>query len=469
MATKKQLDIKTVKKLGVTRLAEILMDTSTRDSQLKRQIKLETVGLKGPTDLAKAIRQRLATLKRARSYLDWDEAASLSRELHNHLMLVRVKVLPTDSDLGRELLWEFLKVSKQVLYRVNGNLDGVFEKAIDLLAEIEGIASANVTRLVSNVMECLSQNDYYQFDDLIAKMKPNLGTLGLQQLKIALQDQLQRLPSRDTLNYLGFSAERITVYLREVADAEEDADAYIALIDPSQRTKPSIAKKIADRLVKAKRYEEALEALKATADVDKQKSWYDTYITVLEQLGQHGASQEARWEYFRSAGSKSYLRDYLKQLDEVQAFDKEEEALDLVARDCSVRTALTFLVEWPDFRRAAQLVFDRCSEFDGYSYEYIARAAIILETHSPLASMLLLRVLIDYALDNKNVRRYKHAARHLDDCVRLDSKIAEYGDRETNESYCRRLQLTHRRKLAFWRHVTDKSLIVGSNESISSA
>jgi len=49
--------------------------------------------------------------------------------------------------------------------------------------------------------------------------------------------------------------------------------------------------------------------------------------------------------------------------------------------------------------------------------------------------------------------RYKHAARHLEECARLAPAIEEFGAFETHDAYEARLRRDHGRKTAFWRLV----------------
>ena len=57
--------------------------------------------------------------------------------------------------------------------------------------------------------------------------------------------------------------------------------------------------------------------------------------------------------------------------------------------------------------------------------------------------------MIEDTLDGAKSSRYKHAARHLLECVSLASSIQDFGTFETNETFVSRLHAKHGRKAGF--------------------
>jgi hypothetical protein len=70
---------------------------------------------------------------------------------------------------------------------------------------------------------------------------------------------------------------------------------------------------------------------------------------------------------------------------------------------------------------------------------------------SPLAATLLLRAIIDFTLENARFKRYKHAARHVEECARLAASIGDYAGFETHAEYDARIRDKHCRKTSFYR------------------
>ena len=67
-----------------------------------------------------------------------------------------------------------------------------------------------------------------------------------------------------------------------------------------------------------------------------------------------------------------------------------------------------------------------------------------------MAATLILRAMIDFALENARSSRYRHAARHLLDCTGLAAAIKDFGDIAPHHVYVGKLKQTHGRKHSFW-------------------
>lgn len=96
----------------------------------------------------------------------------------------------------------------------------------------------------------------------------------------------------------------------------------------------------------------------------------------------------------------------------------------------------------------------RRRELNGDHYEILSPAADVLAEKTPLAATLLLRSMIDFALKQNRVKRYRHAARHLAECASLAGGIRDFGGFEPHEHYTVRLKAEHGRKSSFWTLVT---------------
>lgn len=112
----------------------------------------------------------------------------------------------------------------------------------------------------------------------------------------------------------------------------------------------------------------------------------------------------------------------------------------------SFRHALHFLVEWPNVEAAAAMALARAAEIDGNHYEVLTPAADTLEQRHPLSATLLLRAMINFALEKARHKRYPHAARHLQSCESLARRIADFGPHPGHSSYLANLEAHH----GFW-------------------
>lgn len=68
--------------------------------------------------------------------------------------------------------------------------------------------------------------------------------------------------------------------------------------------------------------------------------------------------------------------------------------------------------------------------------------------------------------------RYKHAARHLEDCAGLASRIGDFGAFPAHKDYVARLRREHGRKPSFWSLVNRtgaKQKVLNRNETMREA
>ena len=477
MASKKTLNAKNLQSLGAERLAELLIELSTGDTVMKRRLRMELAGAESPHALAKEIRKRLVTISRAKSFVDWHGIRALANDLDTQRSAIVEKVAQVEPEAAFELLWAFMALSNSIFERChdnNGIVFSVFHDACKDLGNVATAARMEEAQLAGRVYDAVRMNDYGQYDKLIEIMAPALEQKGLAHLKDRIIDlsntPVKRPADKDRVK-VGWSssgpiysdemeensrARTIRFALKEIADAQGDADGFIAQYDEEMRKRPRIAAEIARRLVDADRAQEALATLEAAAEGKSDSwnwpdfEWEDAYIDVLEALGRSDDAQNARWLCFERTLSSTSLKAYLKKLPDFDDVEAEENALDYALEYQHKRAALSFLVSWPSLDRAAQVVLNHHEELDGDHYETLTPAADALAGKHPLAATLLLRAMIDFTLSNARSKRYKHAARHLLNCASLSFEINDFGAFETHEAYKARLRQGHGRKTSFW-------------------
>ena len=245
--------------------------------------------------------------------------------------------------------------------------------------------------------------------------------------------------------------------LQQIADALGNVDSYIAQIDADARNAPVIAAAIARRLLAAGRPQEAWDALEAARQSKRDQipvEWEQARIDTLEALGRPADAQAFRWERFLATLNATHLRAHLRALPDFEDFEAEQRALAHVLTSSDVHQALGFLIAWPDLVRANQLVLSRAHELNGDHYDLLMPAGDALEAKHPLASTLVRRAMIDFALGGARPSRYKHAARHLAECRSMARRIDDFGGVPDHAAYERALRATQRRKSAFWQEAS---------------
>jgi hypothetical protein len=457
MASKSTLNARNLETLGAARLAELLIEISTGSAVAKRRLRLELAGAQSPKEAAREVAKRLTSLARARSVVNWRNRKPLVTDLESQLHAIRHQIAPADPAEALALAWRFMQVATPLFGRCDdssGFVIGVFHDACADLGEMALAAATPTEALADAVVEALQDNGYGQYDGLIANLTPALGPEGLAHLKHRIEALAGVTPAHKGQERARQSLVRTA--LMDVADAMGDVDAFIAQHEPAARQTPRIAAAIAGRLLAAGRAEDALAFIERAEFRDRapvREEWQAARLDVLETLGRSDEAQAFRLECFERSLNATHLRAYLKRLADFDDVEAEEKAMTQVLRHPDVLAALDFLIHWPALHHAAELVQQRQDELDGDRYEILTPAAEALAGRFPLAATLVLRAMIDFALNAGRSSRYQHVARHLAECEALASQIGVSGSFEPHAAYVARLRRDHGRKAGFWSQV----------------
>ena len=446
MASKKTLNAKNLAALGADRLAALLLEVTKGNATAKRRLRLELAGEESPTDMAREIAKRLDTIARSDNFIDWRGRSDLIADLEMQRRAIVERISPVDPKTGFDLIWRLLSLTNGLYERCDdssGRLQDFFHGLGPDVATLAKLAQPNPKDLADRLADRLAEDEWGHFSDLIPDLSECLGSAGFDHLKAVLAKGARTGPHRFVLRHA----------LERIADAEGDVDAFIAQQSEASRKVPAIAAEIAARLLEQGRTDEAWRAINA---VDETRpgwipfEWEDMRAKVLAALGRAEEAQHFRWNCFARSLNADHLRAILKALPEFEDIEAEGRAMDLALAHGDTLAALHFLVTWPALEQAARLVMSRADELDGNYYELLTPAAELLEARYPLAAILLLRALIDFALEKGRVKRYRHAARHLNTCEALSHRIEDFGPILDHDAYLSGLRAKHGRKSSFW-------------------
>ena len=468
MPGKRKITIATLTKLGADKLAELLLAGATGNKQLKHTIELAISAKQGPESLGASVRQRLASFGKLRSMPSYERGREIIAELDGLRKMIIETVGAENPGLAFDLLWELIELHSSILELVDdssGRVGDLFTTACYDLGPLAERASINPDALAAMIFEKITNNHYGIYDGLIRNLDAALGQKGRAKLRKLLLQQRQQHLTNDKLaahaaGHHDFTLSSLSLSLRDIAEAEGDADAFIDTYQGSDLTNPHFASEIALQLLRSGRADEALGYLDRAQPSEQnrhfgQQRWTDARIAALDAVQRTDEAQALRLAFFQAHLSTSHLRAYLRRLPDFEDFEAEQRALDHVAGHTDVHAALAFLVEWPAHDCAARLVLSRLKEIDGNRYELLDPAAGAIEGKYPLAAVLLRRALIEFTLSKGRATRYKHAARHIREIDSLNSQIKDYGDFETFDQFIVRLKKAHQRKIGFWSLLRD--------------
>ena len=352
--------------LGAPRLAELLIEASIGDANLKRRLRLELAAEAGPDALSLEIDKRLTALAAARTRVSWRKRGELIDDLKAHRRMIVERLAADAPSEALAVLVRWFDLYPGLAARVKdtkGELALAFEAAApDLFALAETAKEKALDDLVAALHR--RPQDYARW---IAAADETLGPRTARRLLDHLDAAARKTPAGRNL-------------VRRLADRAEDLDLWLSLVTPEQAGSPDIAADIARRLLNAGRVVEAraaLEAALAPSPLNRRwtfgrnlregaprltPAWDAASIDLLEAESARQEAQDLRWSLFERDLSAPVLRDYLSRLpdfDDVEALDRAF-AYALAHPDFEV--ALRFLMDWPAYREAASLVLARPSE-----------------------------------------------------------------------------------------------------------
>ena len=477
MANGKTLTSSNLEALGTARLAALLLEISSGDPAARRRLRLAIAGYAGSGEAAREVAKRLASIAKARSFIDGRKVRALAVDLEAQRKAILDLVAPTDPCQAFELVWRLVACAEDVLARSDdgsGRLADVFRQTGRDLGPLARAAGLEPIPLAERTFGALRGDGYGQWEEWGPVLAQQLGLPGLYQLKQLVETWRAEpvvTPPDAERQVIGWSSSgkiyaddaetsrlRSTakLVLQQIADALGDVDAYIAELDDGARRVPAVAAKIARRLLAAGRGQEAWAAIEAAERSEREWvtiEWEQVRTDVLEELGRAEEAQEFRWERFEETLNPVHLRAYLRKLDDFDSFDAEQRAMAHALSFGHVHQALGFLVAWPDLERASRLVVARAQNLDGGLYELLTPAADALDAKHPLATTLVRRAMIDFTLSASRASRYRHAARHLAECASLARRIQDFGGALDHSAYLHSLRVAHPRKAAFWQEV----------------
>lgn len=450
MPAKTTLNHTNLKALGADRLASLLLEVSTGNAGAQRRLRLALAEANSPEDLAKAVRKRLATIARSTGRVSWRRKPALIDDLAAQHRAIAQPVADNDPEQAFELLLRFLHVGDAVIGRTLGQADdvvSVFTAALDDFAGLAGRLDLSPDVVADKLFELLDVNSYGQYDAIFSACSDLLGATGFAQLKTrihALKDD--GLPN----GHLRWRIDAtIARYLRLIADAEGDVDAFMAAQTAAQQRLPMVAMENARRLQGAERYVEALDALdQATSDGSAE--WAMLRTDLLLALGHDDAARAFLQARFDESLSPKLLRRYLKLLPDFDDLAAEKRALETATNHPDCHQAIGFLLEWQAPAMAADVILARADEIDGDRYEILAPAAGLLGPTHPLAATLLLRAMIEDTLSRSKRRRLSYIAKHFAHCRQLAERIEDYQEWPPHDEFAANLRARFARARKFW-------------------
>ena len=472
MARKATLTDDRLLALGAERLTRLILDETERNAPFRKVITAAVAGLKGPDAVAAIIDRRLASLEKARGFVDWQKRKAFAADLKATLATIADELGRADPEAAAERLVRFLGCADEVLGRVDdssGQVHGVFEDGASALAKlVRAMPEISQAALVEELIRRLAKDGYGLIATALDEAIPGLAPATLARADAILLSQLREIGQASAQDWAHQSRRAGLIGARQaIADQLGDVDAFIALEqDRSGRGPDMLA--VAERLLAAGRPSEALDwvrrparpGLRAISRQDvadgapgidlRDRGRAHLEVRILTALGQHDAAQALRWRTFEATLDVAMLREHIRHLPDFEDADVLERAFAHAAAQPERFGALAFFLDWPRLDLAARLVVAHHASWDGRHYTELAPAAEALRHDHPGAATILYRALIDDVLVRARSPAYGHAARYLARLDDLNVEAVTVLGIPDHAAYRAGLKQAHARKAAFW-------------------
>ena len=461
MAARTTLNTKNLEALGSPRLAELVLELVEGDAAAKRRARAELFVAVGPNEAAKFISKRLAAIRGAKSDLDKDQDIILGKELEGYRRMISERIGVQYPEIGLELVLQLLDLAPFVHFRQNhwyGSAEQVFQAAVQDLRDIAIAAETDHESLADHALRIILDDSAQNFRLLAVTLGPALGKDGLEHLKTRLktikEEDAEKICRYKFRNYI--FKQQIAVGLRGIAFFQLDVDAFIRHFSKHDHALPEIAAALANHLIEADRAKDALKLLDA---IDRKldpvnftcNGRSEIKIRALDKLGRQKEAQDERLAIYRETFSSRILREYLKRLPDFEDIEAEERELDFAMSSNRTYSAFRLMLEWPDFDRAAKLVFRTQSEDVANLIEVPDHLLGDLELRHPLAVTIIYRCAIAENLALGGQGRVKLAAKLLLDCARLAPSVEDFEDYGNHDEYLDDLGSVRSSRSKLWR------------------
>lgn len=436
--------------LGAKKLASIITAQAKLDPVFARSVRMAVAAQDDPSALAHEIDKRLKTIRRSKSFLDWDKVGPLVRELEQLRQTIAGPLADQSPALAIEQMRQLLSLGPSVYERSDdssGKLGDVFRRGgEDLGALWVRAGNRQPEELAAEVISLIEADGYGIFDELPDAASPALGSEGRAVMRRMVLERQEALSGGARRRF----DNSVRWLLPKLADLDDDVDAFIAAVAPGRDNAIRNAQ-VAERLIVHGRAEEALEWIDASpGQTHSERELAGLRLAALENLGRKDDAQAERRRIFERWLDADMLRVWLKALPDFEDFGAEQAALDLVLQHEDATLALHFLINWPDMKRADRLVRAGYDRLDPRAYEILRPSAQALENHDPAAASLLYRLLVAGVLDRAISKYYPYAARDFHAAAGLADAIATDASLLSHAEWIEELRRFHGRKVGFW-------------------
>ncbi len=431
--------------LGVEALADVLLELSLANPDVDDRIKRL---LATPEQNVKRYKDKLASLKRSRSFISWREAGAFVDQLEH--MLNDLDAGICDPWVGVELVGKFFEADAAIFNRCDdssGNIGNVFR--FTAANQFVSFASRceHKEKIADLVIKLNRQDDYGLRDCLFARASEYLpvGVMRamIQQLWILSEQAADTSPMR----HWNFAIQSLAKQLNDAPLFENAKRAF---------GETSVAGwiEIAQVYFKAGDPQMALSRLEniSTTESYMLSERLHLLVEIHHQLGNLKEETEYAWIIFKTYHSVDSLERLLAVIGAEQRDNVINDEIRVISQKPTLSYAdASFMLSVERIDELEHYLLQRIDQLDGNLYSTLVKYAEAFEQRDKLVmSSLIYRALVDSILARALSKYYHHAVKYLKKLDNIALRITDWQTVLSHADYLELLREQHKRKSAFW-------------------
>ncbi len=412
-------------------LAKIIELFSRQNPELEKMIRNAAAGKDAAYE---AIKADIAAIKKSRRFYDWRNRRELYEQLENILENISINI--KDADSAVDLLVKFFALDEKCCNNCDDSDGGLGYEfnvaAIPIFTHFsqEYKDKEKLTQIIYDLLE----NNHYGCHDGILK---HVGEL-------LPQENIRTLMTRK------FSHDYI---LPDLAFAVNDAPLFEKLKRQMRPDGQLWGEAFYEVALCYLNYGDAKKALEFADEIDTNHWGYrksEILETIYLKIDDKNALKNLYCEnFFRSPSEDTaekiktiFGEDFFKTLAE----QKKEEVHN--SKQFSQKD-FNFLIEYDTMENIENYIVQHNDNLYGLYFD-ASDLKKIKKICSPLTQTIIIRVPLNYYLDNAKSKFYSTAAKHLKTLDNLAAEIKDWRGVEPHSEYKKKLEENHSRKYAFW-------------------
>ncbi|MFT4901171.1 MAG: chemotaxis protein histidine kinase CheA [Lentimonas sp.] len=431
-------------------LAAFIVNLAVANEEVHQAVKIFALRCE-PKELVKAIRARMAELKRSKRYYNYSQSGELSHKLDTLLDLIQRELIPSMPEKAIDLLGAFIEMDNIIFNHADdsgGNIGMNFRRAAKLLAT--ACETAEATDIGEQWFLRLTAKNDYGARDVIYDLAPQLlSEFALQRVLDSWYARYAEMPQTEAYNSQRHTLE---VCIGQVAKATGNAELYAKVWMKGQtpQQKPDLAMQVAEIYLARGDTQQALAYVPKNCTAHGLSKAQKLLIRIHDAMGNPEQANIIRLDYFKQSPCEISALDWLKQLPESKQEVGQLELRRIVDQgDYDLTTRTRLYIAWGDVKAAANAIESNISEADQLSYYTQSELAKALADSQPKAASILLRGAAEQTLKEARTKNYSHAVRYIKQLMQLAESVKIWGDIIPHEIWWAAFRQAHTRKSAF--------------------